>query len=383
MRLAILTSHPVQYYAPFFRRLAQLLDLHVFFSHVATAEQQAAAGFGTAFTWDVDLLSGYEHSRLRNVAKSPSAAHFSGCDTPEIGVRLKEGRFDAVLTLGWHLKSLLQGAVAGRGLRLPVLVRGDSQLATPRSMTKRLAKSLAYPAFLRLFSAALYVGERNRAYYAHYGYPATRLFHSPHCIDTDRFAASATPDARQMVRAELGIDADTRLVLFAGKLIDFKRPLDVVEAVAGLRSRGVPAQVLVAGAGQLEDVMKRTASDKGVPLHMLGFQNQSRMPAVYAAADALVLPSSARETWGLACNEALASGTPIVVSDAVGCVPDLATDGMVGRCFPYGDVRACTDALVNLFSAPPSRAAIAAVSSRFSLTAAADGVLAALSAQRH
>jgi glycosyltransferase involved in cell wall biosynthesis len=377
-RLAILASHPVQYYAPLFRELARHIDLHVFYAHNATAEQQAAAGFGQAFTWDVDLTSGYAHSFLRNVAQPPGTDRFAGCDTPEIGAHLRQGRFSAVLALGWHLKSMLQGIVAAKRLGLPVLVRGDSQLGTPRGRIKIALKSFAYPRLLRLFDVALFVGRRNRDYYLHYGYPPERLFHSPHCVDTVRFAAAATSGAREGLRARLGMAADDKVVLFAGKLLPFKRPVDVVEAVAGLRGAGLSASVMVAGSGELQADMQERAQALNFGCHVLGFQNQSEMPACYAAADALALPSTARETWGLVCNEALACGTPIVVSDQVGCAPDLAADNDVGRCYPMGDVPALASALGAALQRPPSPAAIKAVSERHSLRAAADGVMASV-----
>ena len=195
MRLAVLTSHPVQYYAPLFRELAERVDLHVFYAHNATAEQQAAAVFGKAFNWDVDLTSGYAHSFLHNVATRPGTDSFGACDTPEIADRLWSGGFGAVLALGWHLKSMLQGIFAAKRLGIPVMVRGDSQLGTPRGAVKTAVKRVTYPALLRVFDAALYAGQRNFDYFRHFGYPAARLFHSPHCVDTERFAASATPQA--------------------------------------------------------------------------------------------------------------------------------------------------------------------------------------------
>jgi hypothetical protein len=165
MRLAFVTSHPIQYYAPLFRALAHRVDLVVFFAHRATPSDQAKAGFGVEFEWDVALLFGYCHEFLHNVAIRPALDRFSGCDTPEIGERLRKGRFDAVLVQGWYLKCFLQAAFAAKRLSLPLIVRGDSQLDTPRSMLTRAAKSVVYPASLRLFDAALYVGERSRAYW--------------------------------------------------------------------------------------------------------------------------------------------------------------------------------------------------------------------------
>jgi len=376
MRLAILTSHPIQYYGPLFREIANRMDITVFFAQRATAEQQAAAGFGIAFNWDVDLLHGYPHKFLRNVACDPGVHHFTGCDTPEIAEKLAAGRFDALLVTGWNLKSYWQGIYAAKSRGIPVMVRGDSQLDTPRAFAKRLVKDATFPFFLRLFDAALYVGQRNRAYYEHYGYPAERLLHSPHCVDTKRFAAGATPEARAALRGRLEIASDEKVLLFAGKLVAFKRPLDVIEAAAIVRSRGLPVQMIVAGSGPLEHELRSRASAMNVPVHILGFQNQTQMPAAYAAADVLALPSSGHETWGLVCNEALACGTPIVVSDAVGCAPDLATSG--GRIFPLADVSALAEAMSAVLRSPPLLEAVLEISDRHSLSAAARGITAAM-----
>src|SRR5215471_434914 len=97
MRLAVVTSHPVQYQAPLFRELTRRLDLTVFFAHRATPQDQAEAGFGVGFNWDIDLITGYRHVFLHSVAKRPGLDHFAGCDTPQIGKELAAGRFDAVL----------------------------------------------------------------------------------------------------------------------------------------------------------------------------------------------------------------------------------------------------------------------------------------------
>jgi glycosyltransferase involved in cell wall biosynthesis len=373
-RLAVLTSHPIQYYAPLFRALAQVVDLHVLFAHRATPAEQARAGFGTPFAWDVDLTSGYAHSFLENVARWPGTDRFLGCDTPDIWQHLRKGRFQALLVLGWHLKAYLQGILAAKRLGIPVMVRGDSQLETPRSPLKKTLKSLAYPRLLRLFDAALYVGQRSRAYYAHYGYPAGRLFFSPHSVETRWYGASASAEERLRLRQQHAIAPETFLVLFAGKLIPFKRPTDVVAAVAQCRAQRLPAEVLVAGSGELEAQLEAAAASASVPLHLLGFRNQTAMPAAYAAADCLVLPSNGRETWGLVANEALACGRPIIVSDACGCAPDLGCDGRAGRTFPVGDTAALARAIGALAAAPPAGSDIAALSRAYSIEAAVDGI---------
>src|SRR5215475_12741030 len=121
-RLAVLTSHPIQYYAPLFRALAQVVDLHVLFAHRASPAEQAKAGFGTPFEWDVDLTAGYAHSFLDNVARRPGTDHFLGCDTPDIFRHLRVGCFHALLLSGWHLKTYLQGTLAAKRLGIPIMV---------------------------------------------------------------------------------------------------------------------------------------------------------------------------------------------------------------------------------------------------------------------
>jgi glycosyltransferase involved in cell wall biosynthesis len=378
MRLAVLTSHPIQYHAPLFRELALTVDLHVLFAHRPGPAEQVRAGYDRPFEWDVDLTSGYAHTFLENVARRPGTDRFIGCDTPDIARHLRAGRFQALLVTGWHLKAHLQGILAAKRIGIPVMVRSDSQLETPRSALKKALKQIVYPRLLRLLDAALYVGRRSRAYLAHFRYPADRLFFSPHCVDARWFRARATAAERERLRSLCSIPSDARVLLFAGRLVPFKRPVDVVLAAARQRARGLKAEVMVAGSGALEADIRSTAGRLGVPLHLLGFCNQSAMPAAYAAADCLVLPSDGSETWGLVANEALACGRPIVVSSACGCAPDLAADGSVGRTHPTANADALADAIGDLFAAPPSPSAITALSATYSIEAAVAGIVAAV-----
>src|SRR5512146_1787934 len=157
MRLGILASHPIQYHAPWFRGLAAKANVEVFFAHRPTAIEQGE-GFGETFTWDVDLVNGYHHRFLRNVAPAPSVSRFAGCDTPDVHTAIAAGRFDAFIVTGWHLKTFWQAVRACRKAYMPVLVRGDSQLRTPRSLATRLAKAVTHRWLVRQFDGFLVVG---------------------------------------------------------------------------------------------------------------------------------------------------------------------------------------------------------------------------------
>ena len=378
MRLAIVASHPIQYQAPLFREIARRLDLTVFYAHRASAKDQAGAGFGVGLEWDVDLLAGYEHRFLENVSTAPGLEKFGGCDTPTIDGEIARGGFDAVLVTGWQFRSYVQAIVAAKRRGIPVMARGDSQLVTPRSALKKFAKNLAYPALLRVFDAALYVGVRSRLYWEHYRFPSDRLFFSPHCVDNDWFRARASNIARKELREAHGIPQDANVALFAGKLVPFKRPADLILAAGELNLIGKELIVLAAGSGVLRNKLASMARGASVRLVELGFCNQSQMPAAFAAADVLVLPSDGRETWGLVANEALASGIPIITSDACGCSSDLCCDPRVGRVFPVGNVSALIDCLCGVLEASRASEAIAAVAESYSLGKAADGVELAL-----
>jgi glycosyltransferase involved in cell wall biosynthesis len=236
----------------------------------------------------------------------------------------------------------------------------------------------------------LTVGKRNREYLEHYGVPSEKMFFAPHFVDNEWFAARAAEVRRQEleVRKEWGARAEDLVALFVGKFIPKKRPADLLKAMVNLRGESTPepsqegnkptgaapllggvgsgsaarpnpegrvtrvppnsvsdswnsplrdALAVFVGSGELEPALRADAEALGARAHFAGFKNQSELPRYYAAADVLVLPSDGGETWGLVVNEAMACGLPAIVSDAVGCAPDLIEEGRTGFTFPVGD----------------------------------------------
>lgn len=381
MRLGVLATHPIQYHAPLYRELARRLDLHVYFAHRQTPAGQAAAGFGVEFEWDVPLLDGYAYTFLENRAARPSTATSDGCDTPEIAGIIARESFDAFLVNGWYNRSYRQAIRACWRTRTPVMVRGDSQLLTPRSPAKRLAKEAIYRWFIPRFDRYLVVGQRARAYYLHYGADPERMYFVPHFVDNDWFAERARKADRTALRVALGARPDSILLLFAGKLIPKKRPHDLVYAAAELRRLGLDVHAVFAGSGPLDDDLRALAGQLEVTAHFLGFKNQTELPACYTLADLLVLPSDAGETWGLVVNEAMACGTPAVVSDQVGCAPDLIDSGVTGEMFATANPPALADAVQRLLPALGTTALRDGLADKmrlYSLETAVEGVLEAM-----
>lgn len=381
-RLAVVASHAVQYQVPLFRVLAKAIDLHVFFAHQQSPEQQADAGFGVAFEWDLDLFDGYAHTFMGNRARQPNTHAYSGCDTPEIGQQLASGGFDAVMTMGWYLKSYVQAVTACGRLELPVMVRGDSTLQSQRNILIRAVKSIVFPSIIRRFDTFLVVGRRSKAYLEHFGVTEDRMFWSPHAVDNDRFAAEAREacHTRSDLREALGCRPGDFMILFVGRFVSFKRPLDLIKALAMMRNESVQVRAVFAGHGELGEDIRSLGEQLNVPTTLAGFKNQSELPAIYAAADIVVLPSSGKETWGLVINEAMACGTPAIVSSAVGCVDDLIDAGETGYQYPVGDIEALAYSIQNLLPVCGSkrvRRALARKMSAYSLERAVKGIVCA------
>ena len=332
MRVTAVLTHPVQYYAAWFRWIhanVRAIDLHVVYGSAPTPEQQGA-GFDRAFAWDIPLTDGYTSTIVRAARPSDrfDAGHFRGLDVPEIGDAIGRTNPHVVVVFGWYSITLTRAIRAARRLQVPVLYHGDSNLQSAPPGWRRVPWLTKTRWLLSQFSAGLAVGVRSAAFLRYFGVPDDRIFQTPHCVDNDRFAEAASwrrdADRRGEIRQAYGIPSGAFVVLFAGKLESKKRPVDLVNALTTLAAMPPVPHLLIAGSGPLEPAVREAAERLGVACTHLGFVNQSDIPRVYAAADCLALPSDARETWGLVVNEALAAGLPCVVSDEAGCAPDLA-----------------------------------------------------------
>lgn len=365
-RVGILATHPVQYYVPWYRALARDVDLEVFFSYRQTAEGQARAGYGVSFEWDIPLLDGYRSTFLSNVAAHPDVGTFWGCDTPEVARLIRDRVFDAFIVHGWATRSYWQALVACWRSGTPVMVRGDSTLRTPRPGWWRAVKWFAFRAFIPRFDAYLVVGQRAHDYVRHYGADPARCFHAPHAVDNTFFAqgADACRQDRARIRREFGVPEDAFVCLFAGRFVDMKRPGVFVEATASVAARSPTCVGLMVGDGPLRARLEADVQRRQLPVAFTGFLNQTDMPRAYAAADLFVLPSDARETWGLVVNEAMAAGLPVVVSDEAGCAPDLVVPGVTGEIVTGGSAEGFATAIARFADAPAVTARAGAAARR-------------------
>jgi glycosyltransferase involved in cell wall biosynthesis len=343
MRLAIITTHPIQYYAPVFKLLneAQQVKVKVFYTWGEKAVEKFDPGFGKNIDWDIPLLQGYDYEWVKNTSTDPGSHHLKGIINPELIALINTWQPDALLVFGWAYHSHLK-AIRHFKTVLPVYFRGDSTLLDIQKGFKALLRSVFLKWVYRHIDHAIYVGTNNKAYFKKYGLKDEQLSFAPHAVDNDRFTTDRIDEALKL-RQKLGIPTGDVLILFAGKLEQKKSPLLLLDAFLALSKPNI--HLLFVGNGIMEMPIKTKSSDHK-NIHFIDFQNQSFMPVVYQACDLFCLPSKGPgETWGLAVNEAMAAGKPVLVSDKVGCAIDLVIPGFTGDIFESENLSDITEKL--------------------------------------
>ncbi|MCZ4221790.1 glycosyltransferase family 4 protein [Pedobacter rhodius] len=346
-KLAIISTHPIQYYAPVFQLMAQQSELKVFYT-LGSNFSSFDRGFNQYIEWDLPLLTGYAYEFIENTSKNPGTHHFKGIINPNLNEQIKIYKPDAILIYGWAYVSHLNLIRYFKG-KIPIYFRGDSTLFSRSAKWKTFFKKPFLKWVYRHVDFAFYTGTANRAYFEKYGLKENQLAFAPHAIDNKRFFEDRHTEAESL-RAKLGIRSDEVLVLFAGKFDVVKSPLILLRAFIELDLTNT--HLLFVGSGPLELKLKAKSKKQKANhnrIHFMDFQNQTEMPVIYQSCDLFCLPSLS-ETWGLAVNEAMASSKAILVSDRVGCANDLVKQGKNGKIFNYMDFEDLKNKLAYLCS---------------------------------
>jgi glycosyltransferase involved in cell wall biosynthesis len=369
VRLAYLVSHPIQYQAPLLRRIAREpdIDLTVFFGSDFSVRGYRDEGFGVGVKWDVPLLDGYRHDFLPTIRDTANPGVMSPLNYG-IFSRLRGSKgapgFDVLWVHGYSSLNSLQAMLAAKALDIPVLVRAEPWLGDRGRGGPRLAaKRLFFMLLRRLIDGALPIGTLNAEYWRHYLGEDFPLYPMPYAVDNHYFQSRGEEarEGRTALQNELNLDPSRPVILFASKLQSRKRCGDLVEAYTNLLAapeiQPHPYLVIV-GDGEERAALERQAAENGLEgVRFCGFRNQSELPRFFDLATVFVLPSR-HEPWGLIVNEVMNAARAVIVSDDVGCQPDLVEDGVEGRVFPVGDVAALTDALRKVLATPETAVAM-------------------------
>ena len=340
IRLAYLVTHPIQYQAPLLRRIAEDrdIDLTVFYGSDLSTKVFRDAEFDRVIKWDVPLLNGYRYEFLPAIGRTDRLSFWRPFNYG-LGKRLKAGQFDALWVHGYARWTHWVAMIMAKTQGTHVMVRDDATLVgRQRSLAKRMAKRVLFLWLNILCDRFLAIGTMNREYYRRHGIGKEKISLVPYAVNNAFFQAESVAAAasREELRASLGLEKGRLVILYVGKMTKTKRPADLLESYIRLSPDGNSEPgpyLLLIGDGEIRQSLEKRASELSWnSIKFLGFKNQTELPRYYDLCNVLVLPSL-YENWGLVVNEAMNAGRAVIVSDRVGCGPDLVKNGENGYIF--------------------------------------------------
>jgi glycosyltransferase involved in cell wall biosynthesis len=363
-KLAIITSHPIQYQTPIFKALFESgeIEFSVYFgSRHGISPDSMDTGFGRSFTWDIPLLEGYPYSFPSGFEYKDYCRRKWLLDIPGVEkILADDGITQVLLMVSWNTILFWRILSICRRNGIPLIYRGETVSAHWKRTTywgkalgwsKKAIKRAGYPYFLRKIDLFLTVGTLPEQFLKEYGVESERMLSAPYCVDNDFFSRGVkewkSSGQLQILRKKLSIPPDAKVIIYTGKFIPRKRPVDLIKAIKRLPGTMKVILVMVGDGVLIKEIRREAEGDNRIRL--VGFQNQTDIIKFYALGDILVLPSL-HETWGLSVNEAMASGLPVVVSEGCTCARDLVITGMTGYTYPPGDVGLLADRLEKILS---------------------------------
>ncbi len=356
LRVLLVGSHPVQYSAPIFRRMAQdpRLDIQVAYCSLQGTEPGVDPDFGVEVKWDVPVLEGYPWTCLPNRSWSPRLGSFFGLFNPGIWSLIRRGNFDAiVLFTGYAYATFWMAIAAAKLSGVAVLFGTDAHVLVPLDGKnwKIGMKKLVWPRLFRLADVVIVPSNASLQLMRTLNIPFDRIGLTPYCVDNEWWMEKSKQVDSAAVRACWGVPQDGVVVLFCAKLQPWKRPHDLLRAFA--KAAGASGYLVFAGDGPLRRALETEAVSLGITdkVRFIGFVNQSGLPEIYTASDIFVLPSES-EAFGVVVNEAMLCGCPVIVSNLVGARFDLVREGETGFVFSVGDVAALSALLQQALHSP-------------------------------
>jgi glycosyltransferase involved in cell wall biosynthesis len=343
-RLAAFFSHPTQHHSALFQYLAKNddIEVQVFYYDPGSLGGMFDPGYGNNAAWDVDLTTGVQSRVLKNVLRGKAVHPFRQLN-PGVFPAVLKGRFHAIFLSGYAAPSNWLVLAAARLTGSAIWYQSDTNILDLKRKSTSRFKDLLRKTFLRSINTFLVAGDNNKSTYDLFGIPDEKMTWCPIPVDMARYQAARSdaelPQKLDELRSRYGIPGGARVVAFCGKLIERKRPQDLIEALRILNRPDTYG--LLIGSGEMAAALKEslTAQDRIV---ITGFVNQSEIPYHMLLADVGVV-SSEWDPHPLVTTEFAMCGRPVVVSDYCGVWgshdilrPD--ENGFLYRCGDIGEL---------------------------------------------
>jgi len=346
--IIFINSHPIQYFAPLYKYLnVSGIKTTAWYCSDESIRGELDKEFGVDVKWDIPLLEGYDYKFYKNYSLNPSySTGFFGLINLGLIVNLFKIPRSIIIVHGWNYFTHFFVILLGRFRGHTICLRNDMPQTHEvlkkewYQVIKRVGlKYMVFP-FVNYF---LYIGKQNRLFYENYQLPDNRLIYCPYAVDNDRFIneyEKIKPELAK-IKHSLGIPGNDKVVVFSGKYVAKKRPMDLLTAFKELNEPG--CWLIMVGDGEIRFEMEDfIAKHKIKQVILTGFINQSQICNYYAIADLFVMCSSFGENWGLSVNEAMNFNLPLLISNLSGCSDDLVKEGDNGIVFETENVSELT-----------------------------------------
>jgi len=343
-RVLVLVTHVIPYGSSLFKLLARdpRLDLLVAYCSMQGAETGIDPEFGIEIRWDTSLLEGYRWLHVPNRSPRPALGRFFGLVNPGLWRLIRSQSFDAVVIYtGYMYASFWITCFAAKSRGIPVLISSDSSSLHQREgkRWKALIKPFILGRVYRYVDVLMAASRPVKDLAMRLGKPQEEIALIRFGVDKDAWRTRLEKFERDAVRISWNVPLNALVILYCAKLQPWKRPLDLLRAFA---KANVPGSYLVyAGEGPQRADLEREVVSLGIAarVRILGFVNDSQLPGTYKAADLFVLPSE-YDPCPLVIPEAMFSGLPVLLSDAVIGRLEMIDASNSGYSYPCEDVDA-------------------------------------------
>lgn len=333
-KLAILTTHPIQYQIPLFKSLKKhQIDVTVFFaSKHGLKSNKIDPEFLKKIKWNnhPNILQGY-----KNLFPKKQKNNFDEFKLSFIGIEkyLQKKNFDCVLIFGWNNLYYLKGFYLAIKNKIKIILRVETNLNSKINFLKKFIKTILLRILFKRISYFLSIGKLNKKFYLYHDVNQKKIYPAPYFVDQKFFNIKKVKNTtKKKIKSE-----SKKIVLFVGKLIDRKNPLEFLK-LAKLSKSQNQFKFLMIGDGYLKKKCQTYVKKNNLKnVSLIGFVNQKELREYYKVSDLLVVPSK-YETWGLNINEAFVTNTPVICTFDCGASEDLIIDGKTGYKYKSGNI---------------------------------------------
>lgn len=254
---------------------------------------------------------------------------------------------DVIVCGGYNYLASWQTAIWAKFRHVPMLLWTESTAHDQRN--GRALVEILKTRFMQLCDGFVVPGAASADYLKNRGVAHERIFHAPNAVDIELFSSLAQESRQAEDQFRPGLSLPSRYFLYVGRFVKEKGLFDLLQAYAQLDPglRNEIGLVLVGDGADRVELMEQASRIQPGTVRFAGFVQRDGLPALYALADALILPTHS-DTWGLVVNEAMSCALPVIVTDVAGCAQDLVKDGWNGCVVAPADSVQLSSAMARL-----------------------------------